>query len=258
MRRFLLLLPALLLAVPATLATDDPKSPPKAEKAGSPQEQFDALKREYETATKEMQAALDTYRQRMQTVQSTGKRLLDYAEKNPKDPAAADALVLLATNNSDFQSRQKAIALIVASQLDSDKIGGICVAILQLQDGEKHVRGIIEKNMHHQVQGQARLALAGFLKQRLSRPRPGDDKDALAKEAEILLNEVVAKYADVKAGDATLADAAKTQLASLHALANLVPGKAVPEIEGPDLDGKDFKLSDYRGKVVMLDFWGHW
>jgi hypothetical protein len=31
-----------------------------------------------------------------------------------------------------------------------------------------------------------------------------------------------------------------------------------PEIAGKDLDGKAFKLSDYRGKVVLLDFWGHW
>jgi hypothetical protein len=22
--------------------------------------------------------------------------------------------------------------------------------------------------------------------------------------------------------------------------------------------GRKFKLSDYRGKVVLLDFWGHW
>ncbi len=35
-------------------------------------------------------------------------------------------------------------------------------------------------------------------------------------------------------------------------------GKPVPEIEGTDTDGKPFKLSDYRGKVVMLDFWGDW
>ena len=31
-----------------------------------------------------------------------------------------------------------------------------------------------------------------------------------------------------------------------------------PEIEGEDVDGKKFKLSDYRGKVVMIDFWGDW
>src|SRR5580765_3370097 len=35
-------------------------------------------------------------------------------------------------------------------------------------------------------------------------------------------------------------------------------GKEVPDIEGEDLDGKPFKLSDYRGKVVMLTFWGNW
>jgi cytochrome oxidase Cu insertion factor (SCO1/SenC/PrrC family) len=35
-------------------------------------------------------------------------------------------------------------------------------------------------------------------------------------------------------------------------------GEAAPEIEGEDIDGKPFKLSDYRGKVVMLDFWGNW
>jgi hypothetical protein len=30
------------------------------------------------------------------------------------------------------------------------------------------------------------------------------------------------------------------------------------EIEGEDQDGVVFKLSDYRGKVVLLDFWGNW
>ena len=27
---------------------------------------------------------------------------------------------------------------------------------------------------------------------------------------------------------------------------------------GEDLNGVAFKLSDYRGKVVVLDFWGDW
>ena len=35
-------------------------------------------------------------------------------------------------------------------------------------------------------------------------------------------------------------------------------GEMAPEIEGVDLDGVEFKLSDYRGKVVMLDFYGDW
>lgn len=35
-------------------------------------------------------------------------------------------------------------------------------------------------------------------------------------------------------------------------------GLLAPEINGEDLDGVPFKLSDYRGKVVMLDFYGDW
>ena len=39
---------------------------------------------------------------------------------------------------------------------------------------------------------------------------------------------------------------------------NLGIGRVAPDIEGEDLDGVEFKLSDYRGKVIMLDFWGDW
>jgi len=35
-------------------------------------------------------------------------------------------------------------------------------------------------------------------------------------------------------------------------------GDLAPEIVGNDIDGSEFKLSDYRGKVVVLDFWGDW
>ena len=35
-------------------------------------------------------------------------------------------------------------------------------------------------------------------------------------------------------------------------------GNIALEIVGSDIDGHRFRLSDYRGKVVVLDFWGHW
>jgi peroxiredoxin len=31
-----------------------------------------------------------------------------------------------------------------------------------------------------------------------------------------------------------------------------------PEFEASDENGVKFKVSDYRGKVVVLDFWGFW
>ena len=35
-------------------------------------------------------------------------------------------------------------------------------------------------------------------------------------------------------------------------------GRTAPEITGADLDGVPFALSDYRGKVVLIEFWGAW
>jgi len=41
-------------------------------------------------------------------------------------------------------------------------------------------------------------------------------------------------------------------------LEHLRIGMVAPDIVAKDLDGVEFKLSDYRGKVVVLDFWGNW
>lgn len=35
-------------------------------------------------------------------------------------------------------------------------------------------------------------------------------------------------------------------------------GNRAPDFEAKDVLGQSFKLSDYRGKVVVLDFWGFW
>jgi len=38
----------------------------------------------------------------------------------------------------------------------------------------------------------------------------------------------------------------------------LEDGQRAPEITGKSVDNKPMKLSDYRGKVVVLDFFGDW
>ena len=35
-------------------------------------------------------------------------------------------------------------------------------------------------------------------------------------------------------------------------------GMPCPDFESVDADGKAFKLSDYEGKVTVVDFWGFW
>jgi hypothetical protein len=35
-------------------------------------------------------------------------------------------------------------------------------------------------------------------------------------------------------------------------------GQLAPEIDGEDTQGQPLRLSDYRGKVVVLHFWANW
>jgi thiol-disulfide isomerase/thioredoxin len=53
----------------------------------------------------------------------------------------------------------------------------------------------------------------------------------------------------------TLGQAAEGRLDEIR---NLGVGKLAPAIDGVDFDGKPLKLSDYRGKIVLLVFWGTW
>jgi hypothetical protein len=46
--------------------------------------------------------------------------------------------------------------------------------------------------------------------------------------------------------------------AALNGEVNLAIGNVAPDFTTKDADGVEFKLSDYRGKVVVLDFWGFW
>lgn len=60
-----------------------------------------------------------------------------------------------------------------------------------------------------------------------------------------------------------MSDYAGTQAAEqatnyLYELENLQIGMKAPEIVGQDAEGKDIKLSQFAGKVVMLDYWGYW
>ena len=55
-----------------------------------------------------------------------------------------------------------------------------------------------------------------------------------------------------------LSSGSATAQVKVHSPADLAIGKVAPEISGVDVDGRKFKLSDYRGKVVVLDFWGDW
>jgi hypothetical protein len=87
----------------------------------------------------------------------------------------------------------------------------------------------------------------------------GDGQLSDAETAKLIekLKKLAADFPDAKVpryGITYKAWAART----IYTIEHLKIGEVAPEIEAPDLDGVNFKLSDYRGKVVMLDFWGYW
>ncbi|MBK6941575.1 MAG: redoxin domain-containing protein [Planctomycetes bacterium] len=52
--------------------------------------------------------------------------------------------------------------------------------------------------------------------------------------------------------------AASSAEGSIFEMEHLQIGMVAPDFETTDQDGKPWKLSDYRGKVVVIDFWGFW
>jgi len=85
------------------------------------------------------------------------------------------------------------------------------------------------------------------------------DPEALDAEADALLERVVAEFGSVPHAfgtkRSTLAALADAELFERRVLAI---GKMAPEITGKDHEGEDFRLSDYRGRVVLLTFSGNW
>ena len=216
---------------------------------------------------------------------------LELAEKNPDDPQALDALVQVVSQeywlenyslHPDFgkdDPQAKAIELMLQHHLQSDKLGYACrlVQFCFRQECETFLRTVLEKSPHRDVQGTACLRLAQFLVNRrekidLLKDQPElasryeglygkdyidrlrrQDRAEVIKEAESFCERADKEFGDLKVLYAgTVSEQVKTELFEIR---NLSVGKTAPEIASEDQDGKSFKLSDYRGKIVLLYFW---
>lgn len=174
-------------------------------------------------------------------VRKHAREMLALAEKNPKDPAAVDPLIVaLRSARYEEAVAPRAIELLQAHHIESEKLGAIChvLGYGSAKDVTGFLAEVIAKNPRNEIKATASLSLGQLL-------APKDPK-----QAEKHFNDVIEKY-----GTKEQKKSAKGELFEMH---NLAIGKVAPEIKGEDVDGKKFKLSDYRGKVVVLDFWGDW
>ena len=232
----------------------------------SPADQLETLTKEYDDkynafmttyraaeTSKEKQAAFET----MPKGEEYSEQFLELAKAHPESEAAVDALVWAAQHDRG-DIGEDATQILLQSHSDNEKLLPIIMSMVYVQtdDADEKLRGLLS-SPNEKTQGVASYSLGS----RLMRNAQGDDEDAKAMREEglALLRTVVEKHSDLsfKIGERDFEIGPQAQGALFEA-ENLQVGMDAPEIEGADLDGVDFKLSDYKGKVVLLDFWGNW
>jgi hypothetical protein len=266
------------------------------EKPAIPAEQYKILRKEYErgpgipgplTDTERLRFIGAAYKHNFRFAQ----KFVELAQKYPSDPVALDALMkaVWQVNGTPWPielvgedtARAKAFELIQRDHIQSDKLGPLCQRVSYgfCKEYETFLNAVLAKNPHREVRATACLSLGRFLHGRLLRVDLCKEQPELAKQfaelfgkeylAELLRQDRAAAMRDVEAiyeqaaqrfgdvalpGGETVGERAKAELFGIR---HLSVGKEAPDIEGEDQDGKRFKLSDYRGKVVLLDFWSY-
>jgi hypothetical protein len=264
--RFAILCGVPLLAWVSTvgrLSGDQPESP-------APLDKYRALVKAQQQAQDQFSKAYnaartDEERQRVQkelggkaSADHYARQFLQLIRQHPKDAAALEAFRWLLSRVPHSPETGQAVETLLANWIEDERLAEVCRSLVYrpCPAGDRLLQRAIDKSPHRAVQGYARFSLAISLITRADRmtdARP-EDREPHERAAEKLLQQVIDRYADLKHGT-TLGKAAEGEL---FALRHLAIGKTAPEIEGEDLDGKKMKVSDFRGKVVLLDFWGSW
>lgn len=281
---------------PAPAAPADSERPAVA--ADSRAARFEALRDEYEKAMNDYYALFrdvktdEEARKVSETAKAPdrkayGDRLQVIFDEDPADATAWEILEWSLGQGGDLLERKKASAALEKFHFEREELESL-VARLDLgqPDIASFVTKLSESSPHAAVRGNALYALAtqkkedaelirslrelsseedkknyeGWLGAERMQALSAADPEHAQGEAITLFKRVEKEHGDVAVRkgtpyETTLGKRAKAEIFEME---NLVPGKPAPEILGEDVNGVAFKLSDYRGKVVMLDFWGFW
>jgi thiol-disulfide isomerase/thioredoxin len=281
---------AVMLATSAVSGANaqEPKRDTPASGAASPAEEYRNLLKEERDIRGVVQRAIIT-RSRIpesdiKRLDSVGPRFLELAKKYPDDPVAVDSLCYL-TSVLNCPASAAARDLLIQKYTRSDRLALPCSRMSSYwpKDGASHeaiLRAVLADNPRADVQAQACFSLARLLKNKADLARgyqsggaeaeavmdhrgftPEQAKQLLANadveklndEADRLFARIVKEFASEKEqdGDRLLSTLAKAAVATAI-------GMPAPDIQGTDADGKPIRLTYYRGKVVVLDFWATW
>jgi thiol-disulfide isomerase/thioredoxin len=250
------------------LSGDEPAAPasPLARKLAKLQKQFETDKQPLKKKLADAKDPEDKKQLAFQIKELhalTASDALDLAEEGKKTEDGLDAAVFVLRVLGEYQitgqDMDKASAIVLEHHIDSPKIAPALEHMVGCgPTGLIFLETVVDKATKPEVQALALYynALAMDAKATAAEGPTGDDvKIARFRGQAADMMERAAKLApDAKVGSDTLAKAAANEIVSLR----IGPGNPVPDVEGTDLDGKKVKLSSYRGKVVLFDFWATW
>ncbi len=205
----------------------------------------------YRKAKSEEEAAKITLDPAKEPVKLFIPKFQALAAKNKGNEAGAQALAWIVQNAGQramVEPTRRALAELTASYIASPRMEQVAQALPWTNGIEAEAvaaaKLMLAKSPHARVKAAALSALAeGY-----ASPYGSWKKDPA--QARACLVQLKEKYADTPY--------AKRAADFLFELDNLQIGQTAPDFTGTDENGTEFKLTDYRGKVVILDFWGFW
>jgi len=257
----LLVIPVLLVQADEEKTTKEKTTATKKETEGG--KAFAALTKK---AMKEIRGEKDQDEQK-KLMESYADKFLAHARKYPKDPSAMTALSYvmgLTGSKSDSKARKDALALLKKEYVKSKLIRKSLRQLAGVGTDSKSVEiveAVAKENPDRLTKALALRALATALEQ----------QGKLAKQAED--NEQIRAYYEKSLGKDALqkiidnAEKIKKKAEKYRAslkkdykdvLPDVSVGQKAPKTVAEDLEGKKVALSDYKGKVVVLDFWATW
>jgi hypothetical protein len=152
-----------------------------------------------------------------------------------------------------YAEERKKVGDLIWSLPKNDQLMDKYVKILGFYGERDQLEAVIKKLPSGNVHQKARFRLALLVAEDAQRDLTLTDMQR-AKE-----NETVVTILDKLEKEDDLDEILERWIKDLkYKVTHLVVGCEAPDIEGFDQDGKKFRLSDYRGKVVLLPFWGIW
>ncbi|GEM_PF-827201 len=217
-------------------------------RASGPRAEFEALVKAYEKAKG---LRLEKYREFL-------PRFRALAERHSGSPTALAARIWILKGTWLFRKegsmKEKAKVLVdEIFRLHPGAEGLAELADLSYLFSARDRISVMERLMEDGNSDELRAAGMLGLAQALRRKKDTES----VKRREKLLKDLKSEFGKLPWKEATYGDIAEAMLRP-HPREALGIGRLAPEIEGTDLEGRPMKLSDFRGKVVLLDFWGDW